>query len=478
MIVVKFGGTSVGAGAQIDQAARIVHSMREAKPIVVVSAMGGVTDALLQAGEAAVTGETRQREDKLWEIRSRHDQAINELFKDRNIAVSVQETERMIWEEIQKVFTGVSLLREMSTRSRDLVSSFGERLVVPIFAQYLRVLGLEAEPVDARGIIITSEDSDFLLVDFDETRKRCQALIEMANSGIVPVVTGFICSTPGGVTTTLGRGGSDYSASIIGSCIKADEIQIWTDVNGVMTADPRIVPNARVLERVSYKEAAEMSYFGAKVLHPQTIMPAVDENIPIRIKNTFAPSAPGTLISAETPVRQYSVKTVTSITGTTLVSVEGRGMIGVAGVAGRVFTTTARHRISVLMFSQGSSEQHISLVVNRADGDQTVKALRREFEAEVGRRRIDRISSISDIAIIALVGEGIKGIPGVAARAFGVLGAAEINIMMIAQGSSELNLSIVVRQKDAARAVQLIHEGFELGQLNATSEKERPQKGT
>ena len=324
-------------------------------------------------------------------------------------------------------------------------------------------LGVPAEPIDARDIVITSEESDFLRVDFEETRNRCQKLTKMTQAGAVPVVTGFICSTPGGVTTTLGRGGSDYSASIIGSCIKAEEIQIWTDVNGVMTADPRIVPGARVLERVSYKEAAEMSYFGAKVLHPQTIMPAVDENIPIRIKNTFAPDVAGTLITADTPAHQYSVKTVTSITGMTLVSVEGRGMIGVPGVAGRVFTTTARNRISVMMFSQGSSEQHISLVVSRHDGEQTVKALRREFEGEIERRRIDRVALISEIAIIALVGEGIKGAPGVAARAFGTLGAASMNILMIAQGSSELNLSIVVREKDGPRAVQLLHEAFELG---------------
>lgn len=462
MIVVKFGGTSVGGASQIEQATRIVHSVRDREPIVVVSAMGGITDALLQAGEAAVTGQSRLRDDKLWDIRSRHDQAINQLFQDRSIAVALQETERILWEEIQKVFTGVSLLREMSTRSRDLMCSFGERLIVPIFAQYLRQLGMEAEPIDARELIITSEEADFLRVDFDETRKRCDKLRKLAKTGVAPVVTGFICSTPNGITTTLGRGGSDYSASIIGSCIKAEEIQIWTDVNGVMTADPRIVPGARVLERVSYKEAAEMSYFGAKVLHPQTIMPAVDENIPIRIKNTFAPDFAGTLITGDTPTHQYSVKTVTSITGMTLVSVEGRGMIGVPGVASRVFTTTARHRISVMMFSQGSSEQHISLVVTRHDGEQAVKALRREFEGEIERRRIDRISVISDIAIIALVGDGIKGAPGVAARAFGTLGTAAINILMIAQGSSELNLSIVVSQKDAPRAVQLLHEAFEL----------------
>src|SRR3989442_12512443 len=322
MVVVKFGGTSVGAAPQIDQAARIVQSMRDSKLVVVLSAMGGITDALLHAGEAAVTGQTQKRDDKLWEIRSRHDRAINELFKNRGVVHELQDTHRAIWEEIQKVFTGVSLLREMSPRSRDLISSFGERLIVPMLACYLREMGLDAEAVDAREFIVTSEDSEFLLVDFEETKKRCQKLSKMAKSGVVPVVTGFICSTPAGRTTTLGPGGSDYSASIIGSCIKADEIQIWTDVNGVMTADPRIVPDARVLDRVSYKEAAEMSYFGAKVLHPQTIMPAVDESIPIRIKNTFAPEMAGTLISAQTPVHPYGVENLASISRTTLVSLD------------------------------------------------------------------------------------------------------------------------------------------------------------
>ena len=203
MVVIKFGGTSVGAVPQIDQAARIVQSMRESRPVVVVSAMGGVTDALLQAGEAAVAGQTQQRDDKLWEIRSRHDRAINELFKNRSVVHELQDTHRAIWEEIQKVFTGVSLLREMSSRSRDLISSFGERLIVPIFARYMREMGFEAEPIDAREIIVTSEDSEFLLVDFEETRKRCQKLSKMAKSGVVPVVTGFICATPAGITTTL-----------------------------------------------------------------------------------------------------------------------------------------------------------------------------------------------------------------------------------------------------------------------------------
>jgi bifunctional aspartokinase / homoserine dehydrogenase 1 len=463
MLVMKFGGTSVGAAAQIEAAARIVESQSALKPVVILSAMASVTDALLNAGDAAVQGNTRDRDDKLWEIRSKHDRAINELFKDRREASEAQEAIRPTWEEMQKVFTGVSLLKEMSPRSRDLVSSFGERLIVPIFSQYLRKLGLDATAVDARELIITGDEADFIQIDFEETRKRCHLLIKMTKAGTVPVVTGFICATPEGVTTTLGRGGSDYSAAIIGGSVKATEIQIWTDVNGVMTADPRIVPDARVLDRVSYKEAGEMSYFGAKVLHPKTIMPAVDQNIPIRIKNTFNPEFPGTLITSESPVRQYSVKTIASITGLTLVSVEGRGMIGVLGVAGRVFTATAESRISVLMFSQGTSEQHISLVVAKSDGDPTVKALKREFQHELERRGIDRISGISDIAIIALVGEGMKGTTGIAARAFGTLGDAGLNILMIAQGSSELNLSLVVKHRDVPRAVQLLHAAFDLG---------------
>ncbi len=462
----KFGGTSVGGVQQIDTAARIVQSVRAEQPIVILSAMGGVTDALLNAGALAVQGRTHDRDDKIWEIRSRHDRAINELFKDRREAAEVQELLRPLWEEMQKVFTGVSLLREMSTRSRDLIGSFGERLIVPLFTRYLHSLNVPAEAIDARTVIITSDDADFMLVDFDETRKRCERLSNMAKDGVVPVVTGFICSTPDGVTRTLGRGSSDYSATIVGGSVKASEIQIWTDVDGVMTADPRLVPGARVLERISYREAAEMSYFGAKVLHPKTIIPAADENIPIRIKNTFNPSFQGTLISPETPVDQRSVKTVTSITGLSLVSVEGRGMIGMVGVAGRVFTTTSDNRITVLMISQGSSEQHISLVVSKADGESAVKALKREFQHEMEKRRIDEISSVEDVSIIALVGEGMKGIPGVAARAFNALEAGSVNILMIAQGSSELNLSFVVQQSDVPRAVRLLHDAFELHRAN------------
>ena len=461
MIVMKFGGTSVGSPERIRTAASVVTDAKESDPIVILSAMAGVTDKLIDAGDKAIRGGGAGVARSVSSIREMHDAVISELIRDAGAREILQSELEPIWEEMQKVFTGVLLLRELSVRSRDLIASFGERLIVLIFAAYLNQEGVAATPMDARRIVMTKEEADFALVDFAQTKKQCEAVVEAVQDGAVPIVTGFICATPEGITTTLGRGGSDYSASVIGHSIRAEEIQIWTDVDGVMTADPRIVSTAQVLSQISYKEAAEMSYFGAKVLHPKTIMPAADLDIPIRIKNAFDPDKPGTRITRESPEAHQGVKTVASIPGVTLVSIEGRGMIGVPGTAERAFRAIAEQQINVLMFSQGSSEQHISMVVNRQDGGATVRALRREFRPEIEKRQVDRIADISDIAIIALVGEGMKSIPGIAARAFGVLGG--IKILMIAQGSSELNLSFVVEQKDAAAAVGLIHEAFELG---------------
>ena len=461
----KFGGTSLGSADRIRDAARVVASSCELHPIVVLSAMGGVTDRLLDAGEKAIRGADPEVAESVASLRSTHESVVSVLIDDPGRAADLLSDLEPLWEEMQKVLTGVLLLRELSTRSRDLVGSFGERLIVPIFTAYLNQIDVQAEAVDARRLIVTKDEADFALVDFDETKLRCREVVEIVGRGVVPVLTGFICTTPEGITTTLGRGGSDYSASVVGYSVNADEIQIWTDVDGVMTADPRIVSTARVLRQISYKEAAEMSYFGAKVLHPKTIMPAADLGIPIHIKNTFDPKQEGTLITTESPKIHQGVKTVSSITGVTLVSIEGRGMIGVPGTAQRVFAVIASRRINVLMFSQGSSEQHISLVVSRQDGDNTVRALRREFEPEIEKRQVDRIADISDIAIIALVGEGMKSIPGIAARTFGVIGDTEMNILMIAQGSSELNLSLVVAQSDAPTAVRLIHDAFELGDV-------------
>ena len=463
MIVMKFGGTSVGSTEQIRAVAGIVAKAQSRSPVVVLSAMAGMTDRLIEAGEKAGAGQEAAVARMTREIRSRHDAVISGLIRGERDREALRSALQPVWAEMEKVFTGVLLLRELSPRSRDLIATFGERLIVPIFAACLREEGIDARPLDSRSIVTIREETEPALVDFKRTRLRCRKVVTQVRRGRVPVLGGFISATPDGITTTLGRGGSDYTASVIGHSIAAEEIEIWTDVDGVMTADPRIVPGARVLEQISYKEAAEMAYFGAKVLHPKTITPAADLGIPIRIRNTMNPGAPGTLITAESPPHHQGVKTVTSINELALVSIEGPGMIGVPGTAERAFRAIAEQRINVLMFSQGSSEQHISLVVARQQGPRTVRALRREFRPEIEERQVDRVSEVSEIAVIALVGEGMKSIPGIAARTFGAIGDPPVNILMIAQGSSELNLSFVVEQRDAASVVARIHGAFRLG---------------
>jgi aspartate kinase len=277
----------------------------------------------------------------------------------------------------------------------------------------------------------------------------------------VPVVTGFIAATADGVTTTLGRGGSDYSAAILGSCLDSDEIWIWTDVNGVLSADPRVVPEAHTLPYISYNEAAELSYFGAKVLHPKTMLPAMERNIPIRTLNSFEPQHPGTLVGAKSN-NGHAVRGITAIRDLSQVTVEGRGMMGVPGVAARVFTAVAHEEISVLMISQASSEQSICFVIRKQDADRAIAALERAFEPERARRNVDRIWAQDAVAIVAIVGAGIRGTPGIAAKIFGSLGKREINVISIAQGSSEYNISLVVKQDDAHEAMRAIHQEFEL----------------
>jgi aspartate kinase len=265
------------------------------------------------------------------------------------------------------------------------------------------------------------------------------------------------------VTTTLGRGGSDYTAAILGACLDADEVWIWTDVDGVMTADPRVVPEARTLPEISYAEAAELSYFGAKVLHPKTILPAVERGIPLRVVNTFNPSHPGTLIIAEARPSEFAVKGITSIEGLSLVTVAGRGMMGVPGIAAKVFTAVAQEGISVLMISQSSSEQNICFVIRQEAVERALTALEMAFETELARRNVDRIWAQNEVAIVAVVGAEMKGTPGIAAKVFSALGKHGVNVISIAQGSSEYNISFVVDEEDMETAVRDIHQEFGLG---------------
>ena len=315
--------------------------------------------------------------------------------------------------------------------------------------------------MSAEGLVITDDAFGHANPLLDETRERAQTiLLPRLKSGIVPVVTGYVASTADGVTTTLGRGGSDYSAAVLAAAMNADDLRIYTDVSGVMSADPRIVTDAKPLAKMSYAEAAELAYFGAKVIHPRTVLPAIEARIPVRILNTFAPNDEGTTITADPVFDGSVVKATTSLGGLGLVTVQGAGMSGVPGFAARVFDTTAAEQVSVLMISQSSSENSICLVVPSDATARLRLALERMFSAELRRHDVEQVEVETPVAIVAAVGEGMRGTPGVAARVFGALGRAKVNVMAIAQGSSELNISLVVSESDRDKAVRAIHEEF------------------
>lgn len=460
MVIMKFGGTSVGSADAIRRVADIVKIHGHLKPLVVVSAMSGVTDNLREIAEEACSG--RDPADLIEVLRQRHYETIDALLAEEDRDEIRTVCGEMI-DDLKNICHGIMLLQELSPRSIDLVSSFGERLSAPVVSAVLRAHGVKSRAVDARSFIRTNERYTEAEVDFSETAQLLsEGLNPMLEDGMVPVITGFVGSTADGVTTTLGRGASDYTASIVGSVLQTDEIWIWTDVDGAMTADPRIVDDARVMDNISYQEAGEMSYFGAKVLHPKTMLPAVKQKIPIRIKNTFNPETPGTLISMETVAAPMGVKAVTSIDRLCLIMIEGSGLIGTPDTPARLFKTTADHKIPIIMITQASSEHDICLLIENSDGDVIVPALRREFKHELERGSLEGISAQPDLAVVAVVGQGMKGTPGIAAKTFGILGKHGVNIIAIAQGSSELNISFVVARSDLKRAVQLVHDAFEL----------------
>jgi aspartate kinase len=354
------------------------------------------------------------------------------------------------------------MLRECTPRTLDAIVTYGEHVSAPIVAALLKSRGINAEALSAEGLVITDDAFGHASPLQDETRKRVQEkLVPRLKAGVVPVITGYVASTADGVTTTLGRGGSDYSAAILAAAVNADELRIYTDVSGVMSADPRIVSDAKPLAKMSYAEAAELAYFGAKVIHPRTVLPAIEARIPVRILNTFAPTDPGTTITADPVVDGSVVKATTSLGGLGLVTVQGAGMSGVPGFAARVFDTTAAQGVSVLMISQSSSENSICLVVPAESTASLRTALERMFSAELRRHDVEQVEVDAPVAIVAAVGEGMRGTPGVAARVFGALGRAKVNVMAIAQGSSELNISLVVGETDRDKAVRAIHDEFD-----------------
>jgi aspartokinase/homoserine dehydrogenase 1 len=469
-VVMKFGGTSVGSADALLQVVDIVRkaSAHGDEVVVVVSAMSGVTDLLLNSARSAEAGDIQTSQRARQQMMDRHMAIMDTLLAGSRLRETVSAEIRGLLDEFDSLCHSIKVLGELTPRALDVIAGMGERMSARQVAAILDHRGVPAGSVEATQAIITDECFGSANPLISLTAERCQTAIRpILAQGIIPVVTGFIGATEGGVPTTLGRGGSDYSATILGRALVADEVWIWTDVNGVMTADPRLVPGARTIPRLSYDEVGEMAYFGAKVLHPLAIRPAKQTGIPVRILNTFAPDHPGTLISRDGNTSEQTVKAVTAIRDLSLITVEGDGMIGVPGMAARTFGAVARTGTSVLMISQSSSEQSICFVVPAREAPQILATLEKEMIPELQRRTIERIRSQDEIVILAVVGAGMKGTPGISARIFGAVGIHHINVIAIAQGSSECNISLVVARCDADLAMQCIHEEFQLGHGHA-----------
>jgi aspartate kinase len=467
-LTIKFGGTSVGNNTALTQAADIVLEQAQEwdNLAVVVSAMSGVTDALTQGALTAASGDGQTYRAIVTDLRARHYRAVEELLYPEPVEGPHTDGERAqllatvdeYLDEFATFCHSVHVLGEVTPRAMSAITSLGERINARTLAALLRQRGACSEAVDATELIVTDSTFQNAMPLMDATRALVSTrLVPLLDEGIIPVVTGFIGATKEGVTTTLGRGGSDYSAAILGDCLDADEVWIWTDVDGVMTADPRLVPDARVIPILSYSEVSELAYFGAKVLHPRTIRPVIERGIPLWVKNTFNPTCPGTRIVREPESTPGTVKAVTAIKGLSMVTVEGRGMMGVPGIAARTFSAVASQGASVLMISQASSEQSICFVIPTETVPPVIHAIEGEMALELARRDVDQIWSLDDVVIVTAVGAGMRGTPGVAARIFGALGQGNINVIAIAQGSSECSISLVVAADATADAVRHIH---------------------
>jgi aspartate kinase len=463
--VMKFGGTSVGDASCIARTAQIIaQAARENGCVAVVSAMTGVTNRLIEAAKRAGTGHSGEAAAVLEALRQQHDKALAELVPKENARKAIEQEMEEVFAEGRRLFEGTALLRELTPRTLDAISSLGERLSAPLVAGALRELGLQSEAVEATEVIVTDMFHGGATPLMDLTREECEVRLRpLLDKSIVPVVTGFIGATEEGILTTLGRGGSDYSATILGAAMSADEVIIWTDVDGVLTADPRLVPDARTIPVISYREAAELAYFGAKVLHPKTLNPVMQAAIPVWIRNSFAPGHPGTMITPKGQSIGGGVKALTAIQDVALISVGGPGIVGLPDVVGRTFSTTAEVRANVLLISQSSSQNDICFIVSAGDAQRTVEALRKEFAQDLAHEKVEHITIDTNIAIVAVVGENMRGTPGIAGRTFNALGRENVNLIAIAQGSSESNISFVVEEKAVKTALITAHREFGLG---------------
>jgi aspartate kinase len=460
ILTTKFGGTSVGSVDALQQAAAIIKEQTNNwdHVVVVVSAMSGVTNALLTAAKSAAAGDEKAFTTTIDDIHFRHQETIRALLPKGDARTALENEISKFIQDLRTFCHSIHVMGEVTPRGTDSIASLGERMNARVFSALLASKGTPSVAVDATQLVITDDHFMDAAPNMELTRARVQEnLLPLLKEGLTPVVTGFVGATIDGVTTTLGRGGSDYTSAILGDCLDADEVWTYTDVDGVMTADPRIVKEARVVPELSYKEVGELAYFGAKVLHPKTIRPIIERGIPLWVKNTFNPDFPGTRIAKESNTKAGMITAITTIRNLSVINVEGAGMLGVPGIAARTFSAVAREGASVLMISQSSSEQSICFIIPTENVAGVLSSIEEEVALELMRRDIDRVWAQENVEILTVIGAGMRDTPGVSARVFGALGRESINVIAIAQGSSEFSISMVVDKADAVRAVQAIH---------------------
>lgn len=465
MKVLKFGGTSCGSAESIHAVIDIIKAKIVAKErfAVVFSAMGGLTNKLIETAELAAKADETYFE-LLKEAEERHFEVIRKLIEIKSQS-RVFANIRTLFNELEDVLKGISLIRELTVRSLDLILSFGERLSTSLIHEILKSQNVDCQYLDSRKVVKTNSNFGMAEVNFEKTNALIQEHFSKTSS--LQLVTGFIGSNDDNVTTTLGRGGSDYTGSIFGAALNAEEIEIWTDVDGMMTADPRKVANAFTIPNITYAEAMELSHFGAKVIYPPSLQPAFAKNIPLRILNTFNTTFEGTVVSKENKASEYIITGISSIDNLALVNLQGSGMIGVAGVSAKLFTVLAKNKISVILISQASSEHSICFAIDPKMSKQVKRILEKEFVHDIEVGDIEGIEIQENLSVIAIVGEGMRKSTGVSGKLFSALGKNGVNIVATAQGSSELNISVVIEKKNISKALNVIHDTFFFSQVKS-----------
>src|SRR5438876_474612 len=472
----KFGGASLADAAGVRRAVEIVLTHRPGPQVVVVSAMGGVTDALLEAARRATRGETSQVRAAAETLRAQHTRAARALVPAGGRLDALLARIDAAVDELKPLGGGLGILRELTARTIDYLVARGERLSALVFAAALEAAGCLVAYVDATDVIQTDGTFGNASPDLRRTERAARRVLRpFLARRAVPVVPGFLGAAPDGQVATLGRGGSDLTATLLARVLGAREVSLWKDVPGLLTADPRIVPDARVVPQVHVREAAELAYYGAKVLHPRALIPVLKRPVAIRIRPFADPTSLGTEISRRRTLEQYPVKALSAIPGQALLTVTGSGMLGVPGIAARTFAAVHHEGISVSLISQASSEHSICFSVPAESAQRARKSLEETFQREIERQEIDGVELRSGLATLVVVGLGMAGTPGIAARVFSALAEAGINVIATAQGSSELNLSLVVDGRDAARAQRAVHAAFQLSKIGggAVAQPER-----